>query len=491
MSNEQGKMGTNNLPTAAEYEELKNLRQEVIQLRNQLAAYQAQRVLLESLVTMAKEPREGGVLKVALQTTLDISADLTGSEKGSLFLLDPESGKIIDAILVRAEVTPQKRAQLVGMVLDKGLAGWVSRHRQPGLITDTEKDTRWINIPGQPYVVRSALAVPILRGEDLLGILTLQHSQPERFNEQIANRMQATADQIAVVLESAELYSKLNEYSKALDKELEKGRQIQIDFLPYDIPQLPNWEIASVFRPARQVAGDFYDAFELPDGSLGLVIADVCDKGVGAALFMALFRSLIRIFSLEPELRQEYAQIVEDNPPLNGWLGCSTTNFCHIKALQAVSLTNEYVAQQHWQMSMFATLFFGVLEPKTGVLTYINGGHEPIYVLSEGNIKAKLNSTGPAVGMMPNMKFKVEQIQLEENDILLGYTDGVTEAKAPDGKLFSNQRLLDLLTPPAFSASALLGRITDALFEYIDDATQFDDITMLAVYRRKSVTEQG
>ena len=182
---------------------------------------------------------------------------------------------------------------------------------------------------------------------------------------------------------------------------------------------------------------------------------------------------------------------MEDNPPLNGWLGCSTTNFCHIKALQAVSLTNEYVAQQHWQMSMFATLFFGVLEPKTGVLTYINGGHEPIYVLSEGNIKAKLNSTGPAVGMMPNMKFKVEQIQLEENDILLGYTDGVTEAKAPDGKLFSNQRLLDLLTPPAFSASALLGRITDALFEYIDDATQFDDITMLAVYRRKSVTEQG
>ena len=476
-------MANNNQPPEESYDELTSLRQEVTKLRNELAGYQAQKVLLESLVTMAKKPSEGGVLRAALQTTLDISADLSGSEKGSLFILDP-SGKVVDAILARAEVTEKQRAKLLGMVLDNGLAGWVSRNRQLALITDTDHDQRWINMPDQPYVARSVLAVPILRGSELLGILTLQHSEPERFNQQIADCMETTADQIAVVLENAELYTKLDAYSQALDKELEKGRQIQKDFLPYDIPQLPDWEISAVFHPARQVAGDFYDAFELPDGSLGLVIADVCDKGVGAALFMALFRSLIRIFSVETKLHGEASTLLKEYQPQNGWLSSQVASLAHINALQAVTLTNEYVAQQHWQMSMFATLFFGVLEPTTGILTYISGGHEPLYVIGDSGIKATLDSTGPAVGMMPNMKFKIEQIQLEKGDILIGYTDGVTEAKSPEGELFTNQRLTELLTKQADSGSALLGQITDTLFNYIDDAAQFDDITMLALYRR-------
>ena len=90
--------------------------------------------------------------------------------------------------------------------------------------------------------------------------------------------MLLTADQMALVLENARLYSKLDKYSKALDAELEKGRQIQIDFLPYELVKLPNWEIAACFYPARQVAGDFHDTFELPNNQVGLVIADVCDN---------------------------------------------------------------------------------------------------------------------------------------------------------------------------------------------------------------------
>lgn len=483
-------MGGHNHATDEGYEELTALRREVVTLRNEIAAFKAQRVLLESLVTMAKEPSEEGVLRAALQTTLDISADLTGSEKGSLFLLNPESGKVTDAILARAEVTPQKRAQLVGMVLDNGLAGWVRHNLQVGLIGDTENDDRWVDIPNQPYVVRSALAVPILRDEELLGILTLQHSQPGHFTPPVAARMQATADQIAVVLENAELYSKLDTYSKALDNELDKGRQIQRDFLPYEIPQLPGWEISSCFHPARQVAGDFYDAFLLPDGELGLVVADVCDKGVGAALFMALFRSLIRIFSVQTKLRGQASRVLQENQPTTGWIGSKSIDLSHLNALQAVSMTNEYVAQEHWQMSMFATLFFGVLDPKTGLLSYVSGGHEPLFVVgSGGGIKATLDSTGPAVGMMPNMHFNIEQIQLEPGDILIGYTDGVTEGKSPDGKLFTSERLTALLQEPASSAAQLLERVTSSLFAYIDDAPQFDDITILALYH-KQTTEQ-
>ncbi|MBE9169711.1 SpoIIE family protein phosphatase [Pleurocapsales cyanobacterium LEGE 06147] len=465
-------------------EEIKSLRQEVTALKNEKAAFEVQRKLLENLVDTEGFSVETEVLKVSLQKTLDLATELTQAEKGSLFLLEP-SGKIVDAILSRSEVTPKQTAKLIGTVLDKGLAGWVIRHRQVGLIADTEKDSRWLTLPDQPYTVRSALAVPILRGEKLLGIITLLHSQPDRFSLQIAEQMRLTADQMALVLENARLYSKLDKYSKALDAELETGRQIQIDFLPYEIYQPANWQIDARFYPARQVSGDFYDTFFLPSDNVGLVIADVCDKGVGAALFMALMRSLIRVFSSQAKLQGRTSTILEENQPVPGsWLGQSMlTNLSHLEALQAVSLTNNYVAQNHWQLSMFATLFFGVLDPVTGLLTYINGGHEPLFILGNSGIKNTLKATGPAVGMMPNVKFAIKQIQLEPGDILIGYTDGVTEGKNPDGELFTNKRLISLLEQPAASVSQLLDRIKTNLFDYIADAPQFDDITMLAVQR--------
>lgn len=474
-------MDSKNLPD--DRSELAALRAEVTKLKNEQKALEAQTMLLESLVTMASTPSEEGVLKKALQQTLDLAADLTGAEKGSLFILDP-AGKIVDAILTRAEVTPEQRDRLIGNVLDKGLAGWVSRHRQLGLIADTETDERWVTLPNQPYQVRSALGIPILRGAELLGILTLLHSSPGHFTCQSAAQMQATTNQMALVLENARLYSKLDQYSKALDSELEKGRQIQIDFLPYEIPQLPNWEIAACFHPAKQCAGDFYDVFELSNGNVGLVIADVCDKGVGAALFMALFRSLIRIFSGQTKLRGPASAILKAHQPATGWMGeKASTNLAHLNALQAIALTNDYVGLYHWQMSMFATVFFAVLDPATGLLTYINGGHEPVFIVGEKGVKLMLKSTGPAVGMMADMKFGIQQVQLEPGEILIGYTDGVTEAKSPDGKLFTDKRLREILEQPAGSASELLERIKSSLFAYMDDAPQFDDITMLAVYR--------
>jgi sigma-B regulation protein RsbU (phosphoserine phosphatase) len=479
------------------YQELEVLRQQVAALKTERAASEAQRELLEKVVAMARSPAEEEVLKVTLQETLDVSSKMAGAEKGSLFLLD-SNGAVTDSILTQREAAEETRKKLIGNVLDKGLAGWVNRNRQVGLIIDTENDERWLTLPNQPYVVRSALAVPILRGEDLLGILTLLHSEPARFTEETAHLLQVTADQMALVLENAQLYGKLEEsyreldkanqktenLYKALDYELEKGRQIQRDFLPNTIPQPQNWEISACFYPARQVAGDFYDAFMLPGDYVGLVIADVCDKGVGAALFMALFRSLIRVFSGQTSLEgmSTVANTITEkvicivDPSI-------TTDLDQINALKAVPLTNNYIAEEHAEMSMFATLFFGVLNPKTGTLTYINGGHEPLFVINNGVVKTQLNPTGPAVGMMPNVKFKVRQVQLDPDDIVIGYTDGVTEAHAPNGKLFSNERLLDLLKQPTCTASELVERIRAALFNYMEDAPQFDDITMLSVRR--------
>ena len=139
---------------------------------------------------------------------------------------------------------------------------------------------------------------------------------------------------------------------------------MQKNFLPDNLPQRSGWEFSAYFRPARQVSGDFYDIFELPDGSVGLVIADVCDKGVGAALFMALFRSLIRIFSGQTALQGLECQINQDimenhvpnaNRPVNG----QTQN----DPLKAVRLTNDYIAKNHEDLAMFATVFFRRAEP--------------------------------------------------------------------------------------------------------------------------------
>jgi sigma-B regulation protein RsbU (phosphoserine phosphatase) len=451
-------------------DELLSLRQELAKLKTEQSASEAQKLLLEKLVAMARSPAREEVLKETLQETLDICSRLSGAERGSLFLLDPH-GVVTESILTQRDTSAEVRARLIGNVLDKGLAGWVNRHHKLGLITDTMTDDRWLQLPNQPYDVRSALAVPILRGEELLGILTLLHSTPGQFDSDTAHLMQVTADQLSLVLENARLYGELEQsydsldtakqaierYSKALDDELEKGKQIQKDFLPYEIPNLPNWEISACFYPARQVAGDFYDVFSLPGNNLGLVIADVCDKGVGAALFMALFRSLIRVFS---------EQLHKSDPT---------------QTLDAVRLTNDYVSELHSNMNMFATLFFGVLNTETGELSYVNGGHEPLYVLDATGIRETLKSTGPAVGMMPSMKFKVQQIALLPGDILIGYTDGVPEAHDPSGKLFGNQRLMTLLQQPVTSAADLLEQVKADLFLHMHDSPQFDDITMLAV----------
>ncbi|MGD9414277.1 MAG: PP2C family protein-serine/threonine phosphatase, partial [Desulfobacterales bacterium] len=152
--------------------------------------------------------------------------------------------------------------------------------------------------------------------------------------------------------------------------------------------------------------------------------------------------------------------------------------------LQAVSLTNDYISLEHGHETMFATLFFGVLNPATGDLCYINGGHEPLYIIGRSGIKETLKAAGPAVGIMPGAKFKIQQAKLEPGDILIGYTDGVTEALSPQQRMFSKEKFLALLESGPSSAIELIDRIKTDLFDHIDNAPLFDDITMIAVHRR-------
>jgi len=465
---------------------------DIDKLQSEKIAFQAQRKLLEKFVSMARSPDNVEMMKKCLKKSVEVAGALTRAEKGSLFLLD-EKGTVTDSILTRGERPSDERSEIIGSVLDRGLAGWVYKNKRAGLAADTETDDRWLTLPDQPYDAKSALVVPIVRGDEIFGILTLLHSQPGHFTRENAELMQTTANQMGLALENVRLYEKLEDtnrslreakkaaeaYSKALDQELEKGRKIQRDFLPTVLPDIPNWEIETCFLPAVQVAGDFYDVFRLSDRYVGLVVADVCDKGVGSALYMALLRSLIRIFSGQTEFSS--LSIGKDDVGLVNNSGLD--DFELTQPLTAIPLTNHYLIENHEDMGMFATVFFGVLNTETGCLAYINAGHLAPIIAGKGGIKNILDSTSPFVGLMPDMKFVIKNAQIDPGDIFIGCTDGITEAISETGELFTQKRLEDILTGVQESAAEMISNIQTQLSKFTGNVPQSDDITILAVRR--------
>ena len=273
---------------------------------------------------------------------------------------------------------------------------------------------------------------------------------------------------VGATLEKKRLRDKERLWAKSMERELEIGREIQQSFLPEELPRPVGWEIAAAFQPARQVAGDFYDAFPLAlagDSRIGLVVADVCDKGVGAALFMALFRSLLRAFT-------ERTFAADDG---------STDE---ARLLSSVVSTNDYIAKTHGRANMFATAFVAVLDPASGSVAWVNAGHEaPVVLGPSRSPAARLAPNGPALGLMPGMTFSAGTTTLVPGETLFAFTDGVTESKDRSGRFFSEERLIELLARGAPSANGLLEAVSAAVAAHSAGSERSDDITMLAVQR--------
>ena len=459
--------------------EIRSRADELERLRRDNAAYRAQGRLLEGFVAMVRSPAEGGMLKACLQQTLELATEMSGAERSSIFLLD-ENGVVTDSILAR-QASAKEGSQLIGSVMDKGLAGWVYKHHACGVVDDTDNDDRWLPLKNQPFTVGSGLAAPIGRSDKLFGILTLSHSHKNHFGHNLIQSMQAMADQIALVLENVKLYMELSRakaevelYSNALNLELEKGRKIQKDFLPAHLPTLPNVDITAKFVPAMKVSGDFYDAFTLPGGLVGLVIGDVSDKGVGAALYMALIRSFIRMFAVhhcEKELDESRPEPADTD----------TLKDLQFSSLKALTITNDYLARVHDTEGMFATVFFGIVNPQNGMLCYINAGHPTVYAVSHKGGLQNLGVTGPAIGLQEGIWYRLYTHRMQPMEILFGYTDGVTEALSPSGKMYGKNRLESLIAMPPFqSADAFIKKVHEHLLKFVDSAPQSDDITMIA-----------
>jgi len=335
----------------------------------------------------------------------------------------------------------------------------------------------------------SCLAIPLKdhRGE-VIGVVQLLNAQgPDgkivAFDGAKQGITESLCAHVATILTNRLLVQQQMMMSK-IENDLEIGRQIQRTFLPTVFPKLAGWEIASHFQPARNVAGDFYDVFMMPGHRLGLVIADVCDKGVGAALFMSLMRSLIRAYASQ-NYKSDWTNAFDPDTAVGETTRRTSRPSPGSMALaNAIELTNHYVSTTHSELNMFATTFFGVLDPATGSLLYINGGHCPPMILDQdGQIKARLEPTGPAVGMFSDSEFEMNEVTLEPGDILFAFTDGVTDTRNNSGTMFKEAGITELLLPAPSSIHQLLKRVSDQLANFKGDAVQFDDITMLGVRR--------
>ena len=305
---------------------------------------------------------------------------------------------------------------------------------------------------------------------------------PALLEERVASCRERS--QLSTVVEEIAATVKLREY----ERDLSIARGSSPASCPTSCPSAVAGSSRARVRPAREVAGDFYDGFELVNGRrLGFVVADVCDKGVGAALFMALIRTLLRHTA-------EHTggwSLLDDEPAFGpeprALAGATSSPVLSVGAsplLHAVTGTNRYLVRNHQSQAYFATMFFGVLDPVSGLLIYVNGGHNPpVLTRYADGEQVLLHPTGPAVGIAEDSGFVLGYTHLAPGDVLFVYTDGVVEARDLDGQEYSLDRLQQVVADPAESADGVLDSVDASLHRHVSGADQFDDITMFVLRR--------
>ena len=323
---------------------------------------------------------------------------------------------------------------------------------------ETSLVERKVTLPGNRLPAGDRFLVKIIiSGEaealHCVGAIYLQRPPSRRVPNQVLPTLQELASQIGSALYRAQTYQDTVQRQK-MAQELAFAGRIQQSFLPNEIPQHPGWDFAATLIPARQTSGDFYDFVPLGNGRIGLIVADVADKGTGAALYMALSRTLIRTYAME----------FPDEPG---------------KALQ---FANERILSDT-KSDQFVTVFYGVLELANGRFTYANAGHNPTYLI--GSQTKSLPKTGIPLGLFEAMAWQQETIQIHLGESLILYSDGVPEAQDDQQAEFGEERLLAIAQQPHPSANACQTAIAEAVHTFVNGAPQFDDITLMVATRLK------
>jgi serine phosphatase RsbU (regulator of sigma subunit)/anti-sigma regulatory factor (Ser/Thr protein kinase) len=300
------------------------------------------------------------------------------------------------------------------------------------------------------------LAVPLVSQGELIGVLNLGPRLSEQeYSSDDRKLLDDLAAQAAPALRIGQLVREQEAEAamrQRFEQELEVAHLIQQHFLPKKLPEVPGWQIAAYYRPAREVGGDFYDVIPLPDGRIGLVVGDVTDKGVPAALIMSATRSLLRASAqrlIEPGLVLERLneQMCPDMPE-----------------------------------KMFVTCLYGVLDPATGHLRFANAGHDVPYVSTAQGI-VELKARGMPLGLMTGMSYEEKEVTLAPGDRVLLHSDGIAEAHDTEREMFGFPRLARTMGEAPAGAD-LIQHVLDALEAFTGpDREQEDDITMVSLER--------
>jgi serine phosphatase RsbU (regulator of sigma subunit) len=301
---------------------------------------------------------------------------------------------------------------------------------------------------------RLLVAIPLAIKAEHFGVLLLEEAPGgRRFRARRLEIINGIAQQAALAIQSDRLQGEMV-VRERLETEVNLARQIQRAFIPQSLPELKGWQLAGRWETARQVGGDFYDVITLPGRKVGLFIGDVADKGMPAALFMALTMTLVR------------AAVMRTNSPA--------------EALQQV---NDLLIPDT-SLGMFVTAAYGVLDLDTYEFTYANAGHNPpVWMRRDGRIEL-LTRTGIALGIIEAGAISERTIRLAEGESVLLYTDGITEAFSPSGDMFGDQRLLDALRRAAGrNATGMLDLVEAEVKDFMGSLPLSDDMTMLLVKR--------
>jgi len=300
------------------------------------------------------------------------------------------------------------------------------------------------------------LVVPLVSQGELVGVVNLgPRLSDQAYSTDDRKLLVSLAAQAAPALQVAQLVRRQAAEARTrerIEQELRVATLIQQNFLPKQLPELPGWHVSAYYRPAREVGGDFYDFIELPDGLVGVVIGDVTDKGVPAAMVMAATRSL---------LRASAQRVVDPGAVL--------------------SRVNELMCPD-MPPKMFVTCLYGVIDPATGTFRFANAGHNLPYVRTESGT-IELRATGMPLGLLPGIDYEETEAVLDFGQVMLLHSDGVAEAHAESGEMFGFPRLMDVVGSRRGSGEVIdrvlteLGRFTPT------DGEQEDDITLVALRR--------
>lgn len=366
-------------------------------------------------------------------------------DAGGVFIVDETEVLAIYSEGYDADCIPHLHSKV-----GKGLVGTAIEQNYAVIVPDVTNDPRYINCRVQ---TNSEMVVPIVLSDRVIGSLNLESNRRDAFDSNDTAALQTFAAQAAISIERARMHQKLLE-SQKIDQQLEIAREIQTTFLPKKAPSIPHYDIHGRNIPSGQVGGDYFDFIEIVSGQIGIAIADVVGKGIPASLIMASVRA-----SLIAEIRNNY----------------SIRTICEkVNALLVESL----------QPGDFVTAVYGVLDSKNHIFTFSNCGHnQPILLRSDDTVEY-LKEGGPIFGVTHPAEFEERPIFLNPGDLIVMYTDGVTEVFDKDGNEFGPDNLIELIKANRDLTSAEISqKIIEAVNAFAADDQLFDDLTMIVVKR--------